>query len=614
MSTLDEEKFDLLEINESIERLFIINKISLVTDPENWPVDSMPRLMYEGDRDAPEYVINNFRMNRKSIKLIKSVVLRETKGPVLNLIDINWDNFELTVRYLGIGVGIDFLYPLFLVPDDRAIWYNECGDRISYVCQYRPEDNADEDLLRMNLNDVITTNSPYVTLNNLNLHPERLEKVRESEEKEVMTDENQNISDLIDEIVQILSNVSDLLVVRDVALARFRGIKSLFKQSIGIKGFEPVRGAISVDVFAYGLDAREHIIESVRLCLELSKKNFREYHRERGESEDITFMNIYERLTPSRTQYMIIVPVASRKSAIGLNVVFPLVKLHSKHDILTKIPLDCFAIGFDPKDPDMFYGLPRTYRSLDTMTNVVDPTRNGMRYLRMLNGISIMGFDIAIPGFNIDDIDKLSCADKILKILNIARSAGLLDKRGQCVHPPRGFSTIVYQQMRQDREKIRQSVYEIEDRMTDMKLSGLVLLLAKIIHWGVHSFHHNRYSEFELAIEHKITSGQSMRSIYKHPNRAKIIFGDVLNQGEREFRITAKRRSPTGNITEDITYTPLSPKIELLTFDLEAGLYQAKTAFYGQYTCMENINVPDDIDREDEDVYEMLNVLSQRTL
>nr|QBK92389.1 MAG: uncharacterized protein LCPAC401_00270 [Pithovirus LCPAC401] len=610
MSTLDEEKFDLLEINESEERLFIINKILISSDPGNWPIDSMPRLMYEGDRDAPEYVINNPKMKRKSIELVKSVVLRETKGPVLNFIDVDWGNFELTTRYLGIGVGVDFLYPLFLTPDDRVMWYDECEARISHTCQYRPED--DGELLEMNLDDVVKANSPYITLNNLNLHPERLEKIRESEEKEVITDENQKKNDLIDEIVNTLSNVSDLLIVRDVSLARFRGIKSLSKQSIGITGFEPVRGAITIDVFAYGPDSREHIIESVRLCLELSKKNFREYHRERGESEEITFMNINELLTPNRTRYRIIVPVMSINKTV-LNVVFPLVRLHSKRDILTKIPLDCFAIGFDPKNPNMFYGLPRTYRSLDTMTNVVDPTRYGMRYLRMLNGVSIMGFDIAIPGFNIDDIDKLPCSDKILRILNLARSVELLDEKGQYVPPPRETSIEVRERMYQDRKDIIQSVLEIENRMANMKLSGLVLLLAKTIHWGVYSFHHNRYSDFELAMEHKITS-QSIRSIYKHPDRARVIFGDILNQGEREFRITAKRRSPTGNITEDIIYTPLFPKIELLSFDLEEGLYQVKTAFYGQYTCMEDIDIPDDVDREDADVYEMLNTLSQRTL
>nr|QBK93884.1 MAG: hypothetical protein LCPAC406_01980 [Pithovirus LCPAC406] len=67
--SISEEKFYLLEINESEERLFIINRMSLVTDPEIWPVDSMPRLMYEGDRDAPEYVINNPKMKMESIKL-----------------------------------------------------------------------------------------------------------------------------------------------------------------------------------------------------------------------------------------------------------------------------------------------------------------------------------------------------------------------------------------------------------------------------------------------------------------------------------------------------------------------------------------------------------------
>nr|QBK92388.1 MAG: uncharacterized protein LCPAC401_00260 [Pithovirus LCPAC401] len=608
--SISEEKFDILDFNESEERLFIINKISLVTDPENWPVDSMPRLMYEGDRDTSEYIINNFRMNRESIELIRSVVLRETKGPVLNLIDVNWDNVELTTRYLGLGVGIDFLYPLFLVPDDRIIWYDECEARISHTCQYRPED--DGDLLEMNLDDVVKTNSPYITLNNLNLHPERLEKVRQSEEKEVIWGTNRDMHNLIDEIIQTLSDVSNLLIVRDVALARFRGIKSLIKSAEG----QHIREVINVDVFAYGPNTLEHIIEAVRLCLELSKKNFRKYQRAFDESEEITFMRVKETLTPSRTRHRIIVPVKSRNDpSVSFDVVFPLVKLHNKRDILTKIPLDCYAIGFDPKEPNTFYGLPRTYRSLDTMTNVVDPTRNGIKYLQMLNSVSRTGFDIAIPGFNIDDISKLPCSDKILKILSLARCASLLEGKTRYVRQPRGISNAEYWYMTEVRNKSMKSHSKIVEKLSHIKLSGLVLLLAKIVERQVYTYHNNRYSDSEIAMEHeRLKTKQLILSIYKHPDRAEVIFGDVLNQGEREFKITNTRYLRTGDIIEHLIYAPLFPKIELLSFDLEEGLYQVKTAFYGQYTCVENIDVPDDVDREDADVYEMLNVMSQRTL
>nr|QBK93881.1 MAG: uncharacterized protein LCPAC406_01950 [Pithovirus LCPAC406] len=608
--SISEEKFDLLELNESEERLFIINRISLVTDPEIWPVDSMPRLMYEGDRDAPKYIISNSKMNRKSIKLIKSVVLRETKGPVLNLVDVDWDNIELTVRYLGIGVGVDFLYPLFLIPDDRTIWYDECESRISHTCQYRPED--DGELLEMNLDDVIKANSPYITLNNLNLHPEMLERIRQPEEKEMITDEDRYMSDLIDEIVQVLSNIPDLLIVRDVALARFRDIKSLFKRSTKRVRFRSINEVNNMDVFAYGPDALEHIIEAVKLCLELSEKNFREY----PPSGELTFIQKLTPLTPNRTRHRIKVPVMSKyANNIVLDVVFPLVRLHSKRDILTKIPLDCFAIGFDPRNANMFYGLPRTYRSLDTMTNVVDPTRNGIRYLRTLNSVSVTGFDIAIPGFNIDDINELPCSDNILKVLNLARSASLLREKGKFPRPPRGTSAEVREQMRLDSEKFMDSSFEIEKSLGRVKLSGLVVLLAKIIHRGVFIFNYNMYSHFELAMERESIRGPKLiSSIYKHPDRAKIIFGDVLNQGEREFRITVNLIREGNRTTEDLTYTPLFPKIELLSFDLEAGLYQVKTAFYGQYTCVEDINISGDVDREDWNVYEMLRMLSERTL
>nr|QBK92392.1 MAG: uncharacterized protein LCPAC401_00300 [Pithovirus LCPAC401] len=607
-----EEKFDILDFNESEERLFIINKISLVTDPENWPVDSMPRLMYEGDRDTSEYIINNFRMNRESIELIRSVVLRETKGPVLNLIDVNWDNVELTTRYLGLGVGVDFLYPLFLVPDDRVIWYDECEDRISHICQYRPED--DGDLLEMNLSDVITTNSPYITLNNLNLHPKRLELICQPEEKEEITDKDKYMSRLINDIIQTLSNVPDLLIVRDVALARFRGIKSLTKHISKIRHWDIINEVINMDVFAYGPNALENIIESIKLCLELSKKNFREYQCRHYKSEEITFMNVKEGLTPYRTRHQIVIPIRSKWVDLGikLDVVFPLVKLHSKCDILTKIPLDCFAIGFDPKEPNMFYGLPRTYRSLDTMTNVVDPTRNGIMYLQMLHIVSSIGFDIAIPGFNIDDIDKLSCSDKILKVLNLARSAELLEETSKRIH----LASTRHNQNKtiDDMKKIQAPISEIKKKLSHMKLSGLVMLLAKIIHEKVSSYHRNRYSEFEFAIEYHLIHRFHFGDIYSCLKGGEIIFGDVLNQGEREFRFTTTHLDRENYITKNLIYTPLFSKIELLSFNLPTTLYQVKTAFYGQYTCVEDIYMPDDVDREDTHVYEMLNVLSQRTL
>nr|QBK92394.1 MAG: uncharacterized protein LCPAC401_00320 [Pithovirus LCPAC401] len=612
--SISEEKFDILEINESEERLFIINKISLTTDPENWPEDSMPRLMYEGDRNAPEYVINNPKMNRKSIELIKSVVIREKKGPVLNLIDTDWNNIELTVRYLGIGVGVDFLYPLFLVSDDRIMWYDECKDRISHVCQYRSED--DGNLLEMNLDDVVTTNSSYITMNNLNLHPKKLKRLRQSEEKEEeITNIGKDMSDLIDEIVQTLSNVPDLLIVRDVALARFRGIKSLIKLVRGTgRSLNTIDEIINMDVFAYGPDALEHIIDAVRLCLELSKKNFREYQRRNHRSEEITFMDVKEILTPYRTRHQIVIPMKSIEVEFGivLDVSFPLVKLHSKRDILTKIPLDCFAIGFDPKDPNTFYGLPRTYRSLDTMTNVVDPTRNGIMYLQILNIVSMIGFDIAIPGFNIDDIGKLPCSDKILKILNLIRSVALYKK--EIIQLRRGVNFRRSYARGISINQIREKIEKTKEKLSYMKLSGLVLLLAKIIHGTVSSYHRNRYSEFELAMEHHLTHRFRLTSVDSRLKRGEVIFGDILNQGEREFRITSTHRSPTRNITEDITYIPLFPKIELLSFNLPTALYQVKTAFYSQYTCVEDIYVPDDVSREDEDVYELLNILSQRTL
>nr|QBK93028.1 MAG: uncharacterized protein LCPAC403_01620 [Pithovirus LCPAC403] len=631
--SISEEKLDVPELNESKQRLFIINKISLVTDPKNWPIDSMPRLMYEGDKDASEYVINNSKINRESIELIRSVVLKDTEGPMLYLIDIDWDNIELTIRYLGIGVGVDFLYPLFLVPDDRVMWYDECEARISHTCQYRPED--DGDLFNMDLDDVLATDPPYTTLNNLNLHPKELEMMRQPEEKEEITDRDRDMSDLIDEIVQTLSSVPDLLIVRDVALARFRGIKYLtekiHKRQHGRKvRSQTIQHVTNMDVFAYGQGALERIIESVKLCLELSKKNFREFYHiyteefpnliesdteeitDLIESKEITFMDVKERLTPSRTRHRIKVPVMSKTGgrSVILDVVFPLVRLHSKHDILTKIPLDCFSIGFDPKDPNMFYGLSRTYRSLDTMTNVVDPTRNGIKYLRTLNAVSRMGFDIAIPGFNIDDIDTLFCSDKIFKILNFARFVRLFEKQRKYI-----------------RRSIRPCI-SVEQQLDHMKLSGLVLLLTQIIHINVSTYHHNRYSDSEIAMEHsRVTTHSLIRSIYEDPHRSEVIFGDVLNQDGQEFRITATRKYKENYITENLTYIPLFPKIELLNFESPTILHQVKTAFYGQYTCIEEIDIPDDVgpagvdlfafvnqESEYSDIYELLKVLSQRTL
>nr|QBK93887.1 MAG: hypothetical protein LCPAC406_02010 [Pithovirus LCPAC406] len=248
------------------------------------------------------------------------------------------------------------------------------------------------------------------------------------------------------------------------------------------------------------------------------------------------------------------------------------------------------------------------------MTNVIDPTRNGIKYFMMLSGVSNTGFDIAIPGFNIDDINKLPCSDKILKVLNLARSVVSLEKEGGYIH-----STGTNRSQRMDEcIKNEMSVTKIKRKLTDMNLSGLVLLLARIILGGLISYDRNMYSSFEIAMEHgRIITSSLIRSIYKHPDRAEVILGDVLNQGEREFRITVTRgrQFSTGKyINENLTYTPLFPKIELLSFESSTFLHQVKTAFYGQYTCLEDINVTDDVERKDADLYEMLDVLSQRTL
>ena len=605
MFSEDEEKF---ESNESEKRLFTINGISILTNLENWPMDSMPLLMYEGDRNASEYVITNPKITEKSIGLIRFVVLREIEGPVLNISDIDWNNIDLIIKYLGIGVGVDFLYPLFLTPDDRVIWYDECGARKSHTCQYRPED--DGELLDMNLNDVNRTDSPYVTLNKLNLYPNKLEMISETEEK--MTGENRHFNNVIDEIIQTLSVVPNLLVVKDVALARFRGIKNLIKRS-RYKFADTLVHVHTVDVFAYGPDSRESIIEAVRLCIELSKKTFRK------SGGEVTFINTKEMLTPFRTQHKIIVPIMNKcTSVIDLNIVFPLVRLHSKRDILTKIPLDCFAIGFEPKEPNIFYGLPRTYRSLDTMTNVVDPTRNGTKYLWTLLGLSDIGFDIAIPGFDIDDLFKKPddicsvkilkkpddiCSVKILKILNLAYTGG--EKR------KRTFRTRETARSRTTRRENNAYRRIIERILRNMRLSGLVHLLTQIIDKRLISYHSNRYSNSEIAMEqdHKYTMYLLSSSFTRQLDRTEVIFGDVLNQGEREFKIYITSKN------EDITYTPLFPKIELLNFETETVLYQVKTAFYGQYTCVENVDLPADSDKQSNysNLHELLDAVSQRT-
>nr|QBK92932.1 MAG: ankyrin repeat protein [Pithovirus LCPAC403] len=454
--------------------------------------------MYEGNIEADELRLNNSGMSRESILLIMDVILRDIDREPLNPDKVNWNNLLYTVEYLGIGVSVDFIYPLFLTPQDRKDWYDTCELRRSYLCNYSEEEEGK--LIEIHRDEMKARKPDYNIIG-----------------KDAFQSPRDYIQchELADEVIHSLAHIDGLFVAGGYPLTKFDNFKKIWND---------------VDIFAYGPNSKDHIIEGVKICLDIfeSKSKITIFDVKIGDRIDI----------PVRNKYSIAIPIRDRINHTSVIIQFILVESKSQFHILNRIDVDASCIGFDVSDPDRFYSLPRFVRAFETRTNTTDPTRQSSTYIEKLIKYSHRGFNIAIPGFSYYSL-KLS---------------------------PEALRT-----MSTGNEYLRKK------EIRELNFVGLqALVISSILRFDVSRSSEINYDCVSIGV-------RVIRSIDwdMHKKDSPFIVGDVLNEGQREYKLIFS------DVNKKISYTPKYPLIELMKDDPQSeimgSIHQVKKSFYGGY-------------------------------
>ncbi len=215
---------------------FVINGIEIDVDPLEWPEDSTFRLMYEGDRNADEYSLNNPKISDESIEVIFMVVEKNLKFEVLDTDELDWDNLNYITNYLGLGMSVDFIYPLLLTPEDRVDWYYDCKIRQTHICGYDEKEEGELIIVKRN---EMKKKEPYY---------DTIEAIGNKEESGSY--EGKSAYGIID----LLGDIPDLFVAGAYPLSDFDSISR----------WE------DIDIYAYGPDALKNIIAGVKYVLLIS--------------------------------------------------------------------------------------------------------------------------------------------------------------------------------------------------------------------------------------------------------------------------------------------------------------------------------------------------------
>nr|QBK92934.1 MAG: ankyrin repeat protein [Pithovirus LCPAC403] len=481
---------------------FVINDEIFHAEIEKWPEGSTFRFMYEGNIEVDELRLNNSGMSRESILLVVDVILRDIDTKPLDPDMVNWNNLLYTIEYLGIGVSVDFIYPLFLTPQDRKDWYDTCELRRSYLCNYSEEEEGK--LIEIHRDEMKTREPDYNIIG-----------------KDAFSGPEyyRHDDDLAEEIIHSLSHIPRLFVAGGYPLTKF-------------DNFE--RSWNDIDIFAYGPNSKDHIIEGVKVCLDILKS--------KSGRSDLLNINHHSDV-PIRTKYSITIPIKRNKVVIQ----FILIESKSPFHILNRFDIDASCIGFDIFNSDRFYSLPRFVRAFETGTNTIDPTRQSPTYIGRLIKYSHRGFDIAVPGFNSDNL-KLS--PEVLRIM----------------------STKDYYW----------SKYDIRE----LNFVGLqALVMSSIIKSNITKFFktNSDYNCLSASIGLPVILRMNWD---KHGKDSLFIVADVLNEGQREYKFVMSDIHEGVN-NQKVSYTPKYPLIELMEDDPQNGMigsiHQVKTSFYGGY-------------------------------
>nr|QBK92933.1 MAG: ankyrin repeat protein [Pithovirus LCPAC403] len=493
---------------------FFINDEIFYAEIEKWPEGSTFRFMYEGNIEADELRLNNSGMSKENVRLVVDVILRDIDAKPLDPDIVDWNNLLYTVEYLGIGVSVDFIYPLFLTPQDRKDWYDTCELRRSYLCNYSEEEEGK--LIEIRRDEMKTRKPDYNII---------------GKDSFIGPEHYIHSTDLAEEVIHRLSHIPRLFVAGGYPLAKFDNFKNRWGD---------------VDIFAYGPNSKAHIIEGVKVCLDILKSKIllRLGLRSVLPSSLLRITAGSDGLdVPIRTKYSITIPISFGHVIIQ----FILIESKSPFHILNRFDIDSSCIGFDVLNPNKFYSLPRFVRAFETGTNTTDPTRQSPTYIGRLIKYSHRGFDIAVPGFNLNSF-KLS--PEVLIIMS---------KNEDVVR----------------KEKIR-----------ELDFVGLqALVMSSIIKANITKF-------FKIKSDYNYISSSVASLIILsmewdvHGKDTPFIVADVLNEGQREYTFFINNVFEN-IIDEKVSYTPKYPLIELMKDDPQDGMigsiHQVKTSFYGGY-------------------------------
>ncbi len=483
---------------------YIINDTTFDVDPKEWPSESTFAIMQEGDRYAREFKLNNSGMTSESIQLIINIITKDIENYKLSASDINWNDLLYTVNYLGLGVSVDFIYPLFLTIEDRIEWYRTCETRQTYICDYSgdPEDESKyvfggveetEQLERVHFNNMELRDSDYNIVGENAFSPAK---------------SNRFAMRVEDSIFTILSYIPNLFVAGGYAL--------------------------------------EHIKEAVVICIEFSEMTKEQLSIRR---------TLY---FPVRTRYSISVPIPIpiQSGIKPFYVHFILIKSRNKYQILNRFDIDASCIGFDIGSPSRFYALPRFIRAFETKTNIIDPTHQSHIYIKRLIKYAGRGYNIAVPGFDSNDI-KLS--PNILKLL----TESTIEKRNNNIKDMNliGLQNLVTSALARSNISMRQPA-TISGQFRDYdyayySLENIMIILRKLL-----------------------SPGPDPDGLYLINKGLPIGFvvNDVLNEGSRPFKT---------EMDIEAVYVPKYPIIELMDDDPQNGgigsIHQVRSSFYGEY-------------------------------
>nr|QBK93175.1 MAG: uncharacterized protein LCPAC403_03090 [Pithovirus LCPAC403] len=463
---------------------FSINREVFTVELSYLPKDSILRAMYEGDREAEIYSLSNAKFSRENVLLIIDIITKNVNKDKLKPDDVDWKGIKLLINYLCLGSYVDYIYPLFLTRGDRIDWYKSCESRHCF--------NKDDQLIELECKHMLDERkSDYDIIG-----------------KSTLDNPEDKYSGEPDKYLELISHIPGLFVAGGYALSKFSGYKIDY---------------LDVDIFAYGSNSLEHIIEASKILLDINSKEER-----------------YITNVPVRSEYSISIPIKYMKFQ------FILIESRTPHEILNRFDLDSSCIGFMIAPDTELFCLPRFVRAFETMTNTIDPTRQSPTYIRRLIKYFNRGFEIAVPGF---EKNKMTIPGNVM---NAMCGSSLEVVRNQTIRKMklRGLTALIVSAIL--KRNISVSVTESDYRCV---ASGYVYDTLR-----------------------KLT--EKIKPLKHISEKIPFVIEDILNQDSFSFKLPYH----DDNV---YTYETTVPEIRLMENDyhneMSGSIHQIKDSFYDDY-------------------------------